>query len=244
MLLSLVQTRKGAGYLEVRDVLSSISADVVLLPENWSAEVTREEELLEFFSILPKFPVIVPGAFYVKSGDKIKSRSYVLKDGEVLDYCEKIFPSYAVGEAERVSPGDKLCTAQHGWLKIGVLICVDLVLPELARLYALRGVNLLLNPANISRDRIPLWRSLAAARAFENHMYVAFANNIGGVYADGRIVSGGSAVATPNGYLLLEMDERAGFALARLVEDEVEYARARRRYVDSASRFNFSSLRL
>ncbi|MEL9991067.1 MAG: carbon-nitrogen hydrolase family protein [Thermoproteus sp.] len=244
MLLALVQTNRGASYFEVREVLSSISADVVLLPENWNAEITREEELLRFFSTLPKFPIVVPGAFYVKDGDKIKSRSYILRDGEVLDYCEKIFPSYAVGEAERISPGNKLCAAQYGWLKIGVLICVDLLFPELARFYALRGVNLLLNPANISRDRIPLWRSLALARAFENHMYVAFANNVGGTYADGRTVSGGSVVATPNGYILLEMDERAGFALARLVEDEVEYARTRRRYVDLASRFSSSSLRL
>lgn len=244
MFLAIVQVAKGSSPDKVIDILSTINADVVVLPENWISRVVLEEELAEIFSRMPKFPILVPGAFYVKNNNVVKSKAYVLKNGTVTDFCEKIFPSHAVGESLRVSAGDKLCITEHGWLKVGVLICVDLVYPELARFYSARGVNLLLNPANITRDRVSLWRSLAVARAFENHMYVAFVNNVRAVYPDGREVDGGSSVTSPNGVIVEEMGGEEGFKLAELHKEEVDYAKARRKYVDDVKRLSYSSLRL
>ncbi|MFB6490711.1 MAG: carbon-nitrogen hydrolase family protein [Thermoproteus sp. AZ2] len=244
MRLALVQVKKWSEDRRVVDLLSTISADVVLLPENWRKGVAREEELFKFFSSLPDFELLVPGAFYVASGGETRSRAYVLRRGRVVDYCEKLFPSFAVGEAASVRPGNKLCAQRLGWAYVGVLICVDIVFPELARLYAVRGVNVLLNPANITADRIPLWRSIILARAFENHAYVAFANNVGGLYADGRPVLGGSAAASPNGHIIAEGGDMEGVVYASLNEEEVEYARRRRRYLEYLSSFNSSSVQL
>lgn len=244
MLLALIQVNKNSEDKHIIDILSTINADIVLLPENWRKGIAQEHDLYKLFSALPEFELLVPGAFYVEREGILASRAYVIKRGELVDYCEKIFPSFAVGEAARVRSGRKLCLQSLGWVKVGVIICVDLAFPELSRLYALRGANLLLNPANISADRAQLWRALARARAFENHAYVGFANNVNGTYADGRPVSGGSAVADPNGDIIAEGDEREGIVLARLDSASVAFARGRRRYLEQISSFNSSEILL
>jgi len=245
MKLALVQTKRIkelAQLGEVVDELYTITADLVLMPENWVAEVLKDP--LDVLSKFPPFKLLVPGAFYVADGGEVYSRSYLLAGGKIVDYCEKLFPSSATDEDRRVKSGRKLCSTELDWAKVGVVICVDLMMPEIARKYALGGVNIILNPANITADRIWLWKSVVLTRAFENHIYVAFANNTNAMYPDGRLVKGGSAAASPNGYIVGEMGEEEGVLYVELNYEEIEYARRRRRFLEKIREFNEASLRL
>lgn len=64
-------------------------------------------------------------------------------------------------------------------IRAGVVICFDLRFPELARLLALQGMQILLVPARWPRTRDDAWRTLLKARAIENQIFVAGCNASG-----------------------------------------------------------------
>lgn len=65
------------------------------------------------------------------------------------------------------------------WGKIGVITCGEIFIPELARLLALRGANIIFNPAGDPLAKhAPGWRALVVARAVENNVVVAACQQI------------------------------------------------------------------
>ncbi len=79
-----------------------------------------------------------------------------------------------------ISGGTRLGLVRVDDWNIGCIICVDAMYPpELTRLLARHGVDLIVNPSSISVDRVSLWRSLGLIRAFENSAYFASAWALG-----------------------------------------------------------------
>lgn len=63
--------------------------------------------------------------------------------------------------------------------KIGLLICSEVYMPELPRILALKGAEILFLPTGITnRQQYATWRMLIHARAIENLMYTATCRNI------------------------------------------------------------------
>jgi predicted amidohydrolase len=68
-----------------------------------------------------------------------------------------------------------------GWGKLAISICSEVHLPEIARIYALKGAEVLLIPSGLLIDELGYtdnWRTLVRARAIENHMYTATTVNL------------------------------------------------------------------
>lgn len=152
----------------------------------------------------------------------------------LINYSEKVYPSRATGERVEISGGTRLGIVEvNGW-RVGCIICVDAMYPELTRLLAKHGVDLIVNPSSISVDRVSLWRSLGLIRAFENSAYFASAMGTGYKYPDGRDVLGGSFAASPNGEFVLTVDLGAEGLFTTVINyNEIKYARSRRGgYVD------------
>lgn len=63
--------------------------------------------------------------------------------------------------------------------KIGIMICWDTAFPEVARSYALQGVNLIAVSTNWEKPYEDDWDLITRARAFDNTVYLAAANRIG-----------------------------------------------------------------
>ena len=105
-------------------------------------------------------------------------------------------------ESEAEEPGDEtvICDAE-GW-RIGLTICYDLRFPELFRILALGGAELVTLPAAFTlftgRDH---WELLIRARAVENQLYVA-ASNQWGSFAPGKSTYGRSMIVDPWGTVL------------------------------------------
>jgi len=179
-------------------------ADIVLLPEDWlGPRIIAWPDYLavvrDLAALLPPGCLLVSGAQYTQTADGVFSRGLFLAPGrEVL--FDKQFPSQAVGERGFVNPGRFFPVVEHRGVRIGAVVCVDLMYPELVRRLALSGAQVILSPANIPAGRLDLWRALGQVRAAENTVFVAMANNTGTTYEDGRVVSGGSFVARPHGY--------------------------------------------
>ncbi|MDF2666217.1 MAG: Nitrilase/cyanide hydratase and apolipoprotein N-acyltransferase [Microbacterium sp.] len=118
--------------------------------------------------------------------------------GGVVAVYRKLHLYDAAGarESDSMSPGNgPVQVFEVNGFRVGMMTCYDVRFPELARLLAERGADLLAVPTSwvsgpLKEDH---WRTLCAARAIENAVYVAGACQTGG----NRI--GRSLVVAPDG---------------------------------------------
>ncbi|WP_415948511.1 carbon-nitrogen hydrolase family protein [Streptomyces sp. KLOTTS4A1] len=83
-------------------------------------------------------------------------------------------------EQQHFTPGEQLVVqAELGGLRLGIMVCYDVEFPENARAHALAGTDLLLVPTALMHPFQFVAESLVPVRAFENQMYVAYANRAG-----------------------------------------------------------------
>ncbi len=107
-------------------------------------------------------------------------------------------------ESSVFAAGNRLEVIHHQGLGIGVVICYDIRFPELARLLALRGAQLLVVPASFNMITGPAhWELLMRTRAVDNQLYVVAASPAQNPEA-GYKSWGHSLVADPWGTLLAQ----------------------------------------
>ena len=241
--VTIAQIRRFSNYREgvtwLNNNARELSTDLIVLPENWiGTEVLGKDEFNDYIGLLKDLArsinaLIIGGAAYVNFDGKNTSVCPMISESGLINYSEKIYPSKATGERMVISTGKRLGIVELGNWRIGCIICVDAVYPELVRRVAMHGTDLIINPSSISADRVQLWRSLGLIRAFENSTYFASAMGTGYKYPDGRDVLGGGFVASPNGEFTLSIELGAeGLFTTVLNRYELEYARARRGYVN------------
>lgn len=113
--------------------------------------------------------------------------------------------SHLYGDYERglFSPEKpSTCLFTHRGMKLGMLICYDVEFPENVRRLAQAGVEMILVPTATPKGSSGTFISekMIAVRAFENQIFIAYANNIG---RDGAFdYAGLSVIAAPDGALL------------------------------------------
>jgi deaminated glutathione amidase len=142
-------------------------------------------------------------------GEKAFNTSVLIgADGEDLAVYRKIhmFDVEAGGVTYRESaheePGEEIVTAALGEITLGLSICYDLRFPELFRILAVRGAQVLGVPSAFTlatgRDH---WEVLLRARAIENQAFVLAPNQVG--TAPPHFSSNGrSAIVDPWGVVL------------------------------------------
>ena len=128
-------------------------------------------------------------------------------------------------ESETIAPGTEIVTAKAGVATLGLSVCYDVRFPELYRLLALRGAEILVVPAAFTlqtgKDH---WELLLRARAVENQAFVV-APAQWGQKADGRWTYGRSVIVDSWGTVLAQCPDRDGYALATLDLDYLDRLR-------------------
>ena len=125
-------------------------------------------------------------------------------------------------ESSIVAPGCEVVTAKAGTSTLGLSVCYDLRFPELYRLLALRGAEVLAVPAAFTlQTGKDYWELLLRARAVENQTYV-LAPAHWGQKADGRWTYGRSMIVDPWGTVLGTCPDRDGHVLATFDLDYLE----------------------
>ncbi|MEV5988211.1 carbon-nitrogen hydrolase family protein [Streptomyces sp. NPDC052051] len=121
---------------------------------------------------------------------------------------------YGGFERDHFTPGEQpVAQAELGGLRVGLMICYDVEFPENARAHALAGTDLLVVPTALMHPYQFVAESVVPVRAFENQMYVAYANRVG---REGEFeFTGLSALAGPDGVVRA----RAGRAEELVVAD-------------------------
>jgi 5-aminopentanamidase len=125
------------------------------------------------------------------------------------------------GDDERAAftPGDGTpLIVGIGGLRCAVIICYDVEFPEVVRGLALAGAQVVLAPTALDDEAVA--RVLIPARAMENRVALAYANQIGPGFC------GGSVIAGPDGRELARAGtETEELLLADITADDLERAR-------------------
>jgi predicted amidohydrolase len=128
-------------------------------------------------------------------------------------------------ESDSEEPGDGLMSTEvEGW-RLGLTVCYDLRFPELYRILAVEGAELVTVPAaftlHTGKDH---WELLLRARAVENQCYVAAANQWGLV--NGKASYGRSSIVDPWGVVLAQAPDEDCVISAELDRAHMERIRS------------------
>ena len=232
------------------DDAAEAGAELVLLPEKWSCIGTPEELRAgaEPADGGPALELVVAAArrhgIWIAAGsmavrephaERLRNRARLVSpDGEVVAAYDKLhmFDVEVAGEAYRESdaedPGEGATVAAAGDLRVGLSVCYDLRFPELYRLLAARGADVLTVPAAFTEATGRAhWRPLLRARAIENQCAVLAAGIVGDV-EPGKPAWGHSMIIDAWGRVLAEVDgDGAGVAVADIDLDAQRAIRRR-----------------
>jgi predicted amidohydrolase len=161
--------------------------------------------------------------FPEKDGVRVyNSAALIAPSGRVVDVYRKI---HLFDEEKRwFEPGDRApVVTRVGRARVGMLVCYDWRFPEIARVLALAGADVIAHPSNLV---VPKFAQQAMrVRALENRVYAVTANRVGeDVRPRKRLgFTGRSQIVGVNGELLATAPARGERAIAA----SLDLARAR-----------------
>ncbi|MCS6963294.1 carbon-nitrogen hydrolase family protein [Thermoflexus sp.] len=155
------------------------------------------------------------------SGRLCNSIAFLNPEGEILGFYDKIFLWHFDGEW--FEPGSALPIFDLPFGRVGLMICADGRMPEIARALALQGAQLILDAtALVTSIGTPEARTnpqvlyMLPARAMENRVWIAVANKVG-MEADSVLYCGRSGVIAPDGqYRAMGSPDREEIVLAEV----------------------------
>lgn len=138
-------------------------------------------------------------------------------------------------EPKWMVPGSGISVFTHAGWKIAMLICYDIEFPEAARQAALLGAELLIVPTALAAKWIFVAEKLVPVRAFENGVYLAYANFAG--TEDTITYLGGSRIVAPDGVDVAVAGSGEEILSAELERTRIVAARDRLPYLRDRLRF-------
>jgi predicted amidohydrolase len=136
--------------------------------------------------------------------------------GEVLGSYRKTH--LFCGEDRRhggwATPGDRAVVVDTEPARVGLTICFDGDFPELARVEAVMGAEVVCRPSALLRSA-DIWELTNRARAYDNHVFVVGANATGPDTA-GVLYFGNSMIVTPIAEVVARAASHQGWVSARL----------------------------
>lgn len=180
-----------ANVEEALELIRSVEADLVVLPElfNTGYLFLSREEVRRFAEEIPNGETcrtlveesrrqgraIVAG-LAEKAGEALYNTTVLVSKGRFLGSYRKIHlfnrekMLFNKGDAE-----PEVYTVDG--VRIGMLICFDWLFPEVWRVLALKGADIIAHPSNLV---LPNYCQRAMlTRSFENHIYTVTANRVG-----------------------------------------------------------------
>lgn len=226
------------------NTVSAYNADFLLMPEFFNAPLLSEYNHLpeaqairkvaeftpeirrRFHELAIKFNInIITGSMPELEDGRLHNVGYLCHRNGGIDRYEKIHVTPDEGKYWGMVGGDEILAFETDCCKIGILICYDSEFPELGRILAQQGMEILFVPfLTDTQNSYYRVRHCAQARAIENECYVALSGSTGNLpriknmdiqYAQSAVLTpcdypfptnGIKAEATPNTEMVLIAD--------------------------------------
>ncbi|RKX23632.1 MAG: carbon-nitrogen hydrolase [Candidatus Zixiibacteriota bacterium] len=219
---------------KIDELLPGVSdADLIVLPElcnsgynfvskdqAWeTSESIEDSQFVRYIeSLCSKYQMHIVSGLNERDGDKLYNTSFLAGPNSYIGKYRKIH--LFVNEKDYFEPGDAgLPVFDIGHCKIGMLICFDWLFPEVWRVLALKGADLICHPSNLV---IPgLCQRAVPTHAVCNRVFVITANRTG--TESNLTFTGLSTIASPKAEVILQAS--ATQEEARLVEIDISLAR-------------------
>jgi len=181
------------------DAVSAYRSDFALFPEFFNAPLMADDnhlpeseairELAKYTpQIVQKFSElaisyninVITGSMPELRDELLYNVGYICKRDGTTERYEKLHVTPDEAKIWGMQGGNELRTYETDCGKIGVLICYDSEFPELSRLLADEGMDILFIPfLTDTQNGYSRVRHCAQARAIENECYVAIAGSVG-----------------------------------------------------------------
>jgi len=226
------------------DAVSDYTSDFILFPEYFNAPLMAKfnhlgesqairqlaqytnEMRKRFISLAISYNInIITGSMPQLRGDDLYNVGFLCRRDGTFDTYEKIHITPDETKSWGLSGGKIIKTFDTDCAKVGVLICYDVEYPELSRIMADQGMQILFVPfLTDTQNGYSRVRICAQARAIENECYVVIAGSVGNLprvhnmdiqYAQSGVFTpcdfafptdGKCAEATPNTEMILVSD--------------------------------------
>jgi len=226
------------------DAVSEYRSDFALFPEFFNAPLMAENNHLpeseairglsqytetivqKFTELAISYNInVITGSMPEIKNDLLYNVGYLCRRDGTVERFEKIHVTPDEARIWGMQGGKSIQTFDTDCGKIGILICYDVEFPELSRLMADEGMDMLFVPfLTDTQNGYSRVRNCAKARAIENECYVAIAGSVGNLpkvhnmdiqYAQSAVFTpcdfafpsnGIKAEATPNSEMILIAD--------------------------------------
>ena len=227
------------------DAVSDYKSDFILFPEYFNAPLMARfndlgeaqairamakytDQIRDHFrelAISYNINIITGSMPYVKDDGSLYNVGFLIRRDGTDEMYEKIHVTPDEEKCWGLTGGSQLRTFDTDCGRIGVLICYDVEFPELSRIMAAQGMQILFVPfMTDTQNAYTRVRICAQARAIENECYVAIAGSVGNLprvhnmdiqYAQSAVFTpcdfafpndGRRAAATPNTEMILVAD--------------------------------------
>ncbi len=219
---------KSANIKKAKKMISSASkegAELIILPEmfNCPYDNSRFRDYAENPSKSPTLDAmaeisrdkqihLVAGSIPELSQGNIYNTSFFFNaKGAILGFHRKmhLFDIDVPGkiffkESDTLTAGEKITVIESDLGKVGIGICYDIRFPELSRLMALKGADILVYPGAFNLTTGPAhWKTLLRSRAMDNQIFIAAASPARNENAS-YVAYGHSLICNPWGEVIKE----------------------------------------
>lgn len=201
-----------------RKAVNEFHPDLIVFPESITTTFSPGvpfKEFLKYVDTVPGFStqimcnlckklgvdMVLP--IYERDGDKIYNAAvYISKNDGIIGVYRKthLFPTERRENNGWSTPGNRVVTVETDFGKVGLILCYDGDFPELSRLLALNGAEIIIRPSAFLRS-FDIWELTNKARAYDNHVYVVAVNAVGPDGA-GNFYFGHSMIIDPTAHKL------------------------------------------
>nr|WP_121273107.1 bifunctional GNAT family N-acetyltransferase/carbon-nitrogen hydrolase family protein [Pedobacter schmidteae] len=181
------------------DAVSGYKSDFIVFPEFFNTpllhpynhlpemEAMRKlaEQTAEIVERIQQYALsynvnIISGSMPIVENNKLYNATYLCHRSGKTDEYRKIHITPNEQKYYGMVGGDKIQVFDTDCGKVGILICYDVEFPELSRIYADQGMQILFVPfLTDTQNGYTRVRHCAQARAIENECYVAIAGCVG-----------------------------------------------------------------
>jgi predicted amidohydrolase len=197
---------------------ANVPRDLEYHAEEYPGEITAA-----FQRAARKHRINVIAPYLVRAGKKVFNQATVInRKGAIVGFYRKVQPT--AEESHHVTPANEFPVFTLDFGRVAVMICMDIYFPEIPRIYAFKGAEILFWPTVSHGPTQETLRTQLTARAVDNSLIVAESNLAGhppyAVYA-GRFRPATARIIDHNGDIVAQTGRRHGVATATVDLDEV-----------------------